>query len=104
LPANADINGDWGGSPKGSQGAVAPVFSPFPRGKGGQGDWGYNNPSGAQTTIYRSVLFATLSVKKFFVHFIEKYMQNTLYLSLFFYCNTKTLVKLNKKKVLFLSL
>jgi len=32
----------WGGSPKGSQGAVAPVFSPFPQGKGGQGDWGYN--------------------------------------------------------------
>jgi len=36
------MHGVWGGSPKGSQGAVAPHLSPFPKGEGGKGVGGYN--------------------------------------------------------------
>jgi len=42
LPSNAEIKGVWGVAPNKVAGAVAPVFSPFPQGKGGQGVWGYN--------------------------------------------------------------
>ena len=45
------LHGAWGGSPKGFQGAVAPLFSPFPKGEGGLGVGGYNNPSGASNPV-----------------------------------------------------
>ncbi len=42
MPASPDMHGVWGVAPNKVAGAVAPVFSPFPKGEGG-----YNNPSGA---------------------------------------------------------
>ena len=55
----------WGEAPSRAKGRRAPLFSPFPKGEGGLGVGGYNNPSGTSNPdLHPLKIFLYILLKK----------------------------------------